>query len=192
MNSKPLASTVFVVCALLGSSLVAAATPEEPEKDPKPGGSEHTLQSGKPIESWASGAPSPDLQTKEGRIAETEVVEKLDPVAANQTTPSAGQERQAREENEQRDSSDRCLINTVEAVLDVDREGRGSELSIDAQEGVVFLTGTLEDASSIDHVQKLLAGVKGVNRVDTSGLTTSSAATAAPTSTTTAKRPPPD
>lgn len=192
MNSKPPVSAVFAVCALLGYGLVAAATPDAPEESPKPGGSEHTLQSGKPVESWTSGAPSPDDETKEERIAETEVMDNLDPVAASQTTPSPGQERQAREASGPRDFSDRCLMNTVEAVLDVDRAGLGSELLIDSQDGVVVLTGELEDQASIDHVRKLLASVKGVNRVDTSGLTTSSTAKTAGTSTTTAKEPRPE
>lgn len=183
MNSKSLFPAIFAVCTLLGYGLVASADepaepaePEqpaataEPEKGPKPGGSAHTFQSGKPVESWTSGAPAPDDESREERVAETEVVDNLDPVAASETTPSSGQ---ARQEDGPRDASDRCLVNTVEAVLDVDRAGRGAELSVDAQDGVVFLTGALDDQASIDHVQKLLAGVKGVNRVDTSGLTTS-------------------
>jgi osmotically-inducible protein OsmY len=62
-------------------------------------------------------------------------------------------------------------VSTIEAVLDVDGAGRGSDLAIDAQDGVVSLTGTLADQASIEQIRNRVARVKGVNRVDTSGLT---------------------
>jgi osmotically-inducible protein OsmY len=169
MNSKSLLPAVFAACVLLGYGPVAFA---ETEQRAEPADAEENDDSEGSKESWFSGEASPDQDTAAERRAEEQVVEGLDPVDAKDTRPSLGQ---AREENgnEQRSAADRCLVSTIEAVLDVDREGRGSELSIDVQDGVVSLAGTLADQASIQHVRDLLTKVKGVNRVDTSGLTTS-------------------
>ena len=169
MNSKSLLPAVFAACVLLGYGPVAFA---ETEQRAEPADAEENDESEGSKESWFSGEASPDQDTAAERRAEGDVVEGLDPVDAQDTRPSPGQ---AREENgnEQRSAADRCLVSTIEAVLDVDREGRASELSVDVEDGVVSLAGTLADQASIEHVRKLVAGVKGVNGVDTSGLTAS-------------------
>ena len=182
MNSKSLLAAIFAACILLGYGPVAPAQvePEETEKRTEPARSDENRESEESEskgskESWFSGEASPDEDTAAERRAEGEVVEGLDPVDPSETRPSPGQARQE-SDNDSRSAADRCLVSTIEAVLDVDRAGRASGLSVDAQDGVVSLAGTLADQASIEHVRKLVAGVKGVNGVDTSGLTTSGTA----------------
>lgn len=169
MNSKSLLPAVFAACVLLGYGPVAFA---QTEQRAEPADAEENDESKGSTESWFSGEASPQEDTAAERRAGEKIVEDLDPVAASETRPSPGQAR-PEDENEPRSAADRCLASTIEAVLDVDRAGRSSELSIDVQDGVVSLAGTLSDQASIDHVRNLLTRVKGVNRVDTSGVTTS-------------------
>lgn len=178
MNSKSQLLAVFAACILLGYGAVASAeTPKsaEPADTAKKADSEEANESGEAPESWFSGAAAPDKDTNEDRREEEEVVDNLDPVDPDETRPSPGQVRQeqARQAEGNRGASDNCLASTIEAVLKVDRAGRDSALSVDAQGGVVTLSGTLADEASIEHVRDLVAGVNGVSRVDTSGVTTS-------------------
>lgn len=169
MNSKSLLAAIFAACILLGYGPVASA---ETEKRAEPAGSEEGQESKGSTESWFSGEASPDEDTAAEKRAEKEVVEDLDPVDPGETRPSPGQA--GREiDPESRSAGDRCLVSTIEAVLDVDGAARGSELAIDAQGGVVSLTGALADQAAIEQVRNRIAKVKGVTRVDTSGLTAS-------------------
>jgi osmotically-inducible protein OsmY len=179
MNSKSLLAAIFAACVLLAYGPVASAdvASQETDKRTEPARSDKNRESEESEsegskESWFSGEASPDEDTAAERRAEQEIVEGLDPVEPGETRPSPGQARQE-SGNESRSAADRCLASTIEAVLNVDRAGRASGLSVDAQDGVVSLSGTLADQASIEHVRKLVAGVKGVNGVDTSGLTTS-------------------
>ncbi|NGX16550.1 BON domain-containing protein [Wenzhouxiangella sp. XN24] len=164
MNSKSPFLAIFAACLLLAYGPVASA---ETETRAEPDETEDT----KEMEgSWFEGSAAPERDTPAEERAEDQIIDELDPVAPGKTSPSSGQ---ARPENEPRDADDRCLVRTIEAVVDVDSAGRSSELTIDARNGVVSLAGTLPDQASIERVRELVSGVKGVNRVDATGLTTS-------------------
>ncbi len=171
MNSKSLLTVVFAACMLLGYGPVAFAQTDasaETEKRAEPTEADDDQE----IEgSWFEGESAPEPDTAKEQRTQDKVMEDLDPVKPSETSPSPGQTRQENEK-ETFSAADRCLVSTIEAVLDVDRAGRGSELSINAKDGVVSLSGTLAD-QSIEQVRSRVARVKGVTRVDTSGLTTS-------------------
>lgn len=171
MNSKSLLLAVFAACVLLGYGPVASAETETAKRT-EPTDTTEKEESGQIAGSWTSGAPSPEVDTKAERRAGEQVVDDLDTVLPSATTPSPGQ---AQADNSSRNASDRCLVSTVAAVL-ADRTGRDSGLAIDAQDGVVSLAGTLPDLASIEKIGTVVAGIKGVSRVDTTGLTTSSRA----------------
>lgn len=166
MNSKSPLLAVSAACVLLGLGPLAFA---ETAKRTEPANSAEKTQaeeeSGEIRGSWTSGTPAPrEAETPAERTAEEQVVDNLDTVDADATSPSSDQAQKA--QNAPRNASDRCLVSVVEAVL-ADRAIRDSGLSIDAQDGVVSLTGTLADQASIDHVRKVVEGIKGVNRVET-------------------------
>lgn len=171
MNIKSLLPAVFAACVLLGYGPVASAETET-EKRAEPAGADENQESEGSDESWFSGEASPDQDTAKEERAEEKVMENLDPVKPSETRPSPGQARQEKEK-ETHSAADRCLVSTIEAVLDVDRAGRSSELSIDVKGGVVSLTGALADQATIEQVRSRVAKVKGVTRVDISGLKTS-------------------
>ena len=124
-----------------------------------------------PKESWTGSTP--DQPEAEGVNAGTdstagrEIVQDIDTVDPAKTSPSAGQSRV----DPSRDAADRCLVRVVEAVLHVDGIGKDAELVVDSKDGVIVLEGELPTQEAVDHMQQLLAGVEGVNSVDTSALT---------------------
>lgn len=177
MNIKALLPPVFAMYLFLAPGSVAfAQNPAETDKRDEQRAEQADSDDSEDTDgfkgSWFEGSAAPAKETPAEEQAGEDVVESLDPVEPDETTESSGQ---ARPDNGQgsRSFDDRCLASTIEAVLDVDRAGRSSELTIDAQGGVVSLTGTLQDQASIEHIRDLISGVKGVNRVDTSGLTIS-------------------
>ena len=123
-----------------------------------------------PKESWTGSTPD---QTEEDVDDETEskeaseVVQDLETVDPDKTTASGGQSRV----DPSRDAADRCLVRVVAAVLHVDGIGKDAELVVDSKDGVIVLEGELPTQEAVDHMQQLLAGVEGVNSVDTSALT---------------------
>lgn len=182
MNIKALLPPVFAMCLFLAHGSVASAqNPAETEKRDEQRAEQADSDDSDDKEglagSWFEGSAAPEKETAAEERAEEEVVEELDPVEPGETTPSPGQS-EAADENassnaNERNASDRCLVSTVEAVLEADRSGRSADLSVDARGGVVSLSGALPDQDSVEHVRKLIGSVKGVSRVETSGLTTS-------------------
>lgn len=165
MNIKSVFPAIFAACILLGYGPVAFA---ETEQRAEPAGADDSDE----IEgSWFEGAAAPEPDTAAEERAEDKIVEELEPVDPSETRPSPGQAQAS--ETEPRSAADRCLISTIEAVLDVDREGRSSDVSIDVQGGVVSLRGTLADQAAVEQARTRIERVKGVTRVDASGLTAS-------------------
>lgn len=121
-----------------------------------------------PKESWTGSTPD---EPKEDVVAEDserrEAVKDLETVDPGETTASADQSRA----DPSRNAADRCLVRVVEAVLHADRIGKDAELTVDSREGVIVLEGELPNREAVDHVQQLVAGLEGVNGVDTSALT---------------------
>ena len=121
-----------------------------------------------PKESWTgstSDAPKEDVVTEASE--RSEAVKDLETVDPDETTASGGQSRV----DPSRDAADRCLVRVVAAVLHVDGIGKDAELVVDSKDGVIVLEGELPTQEAVDHMQQLLAGVEGVNSVDTSALT---------------------
>lgn len=68
-------------------------------------------------------------------------------------------------------TSDSWITTKVKSTIYADSLSQGYEVSVKTLDGVVALTGTLENQAAIDHVKDIAAKVKGVKSVDTSALT---------------------
>ncbi|HUG97701.1 MAG TPA: BON domain-containing protein [Gammaproteobacteria bacterium] len=123
-----------------------------------------------PAESWTGKTPEKseqEVDAKEDARDSREVVKDLETVEPSETTASDDQRRV----DPSRSADDRCLVRAVEAVLHADKIGKNAELAVDSKDGVIMLEGELPSQGDVDHVQQLVAGVEGVNSVDTSRLT---------------------
>ena len=123
-----------------------------------------------PAESWTSKTPEEsEKEVDEGTDARErrEAVQDIETVDPDETTASDDQSRA----DPSRDAGDRCLVRTVEAVLHADKIGKDAELAVDSKDGVIILEGELPSQKDVDHVQRLVAAVEGVNSVDSSRLT---------------------
>jgi hyperosmotically inducible periplasmic protein len=67
--------------------------------------------------------------------------------------------------------SDTWITTKVKSELLADSVSQGLDVNVETKDGVVSLQGTVEDEQAIEHVKDVVAGVEGVKRVDTSGLT---------------------
>jgi hyperosmotically inducible periplasmic protein len=67
-------------------------------------------------------------------------------------------------------ASDTWITTKVKSMLLADSVGQGLEISVDTRDGVVTLTGALEDENDLEHVKDIAAEVEGVRNVDTRGL----------------------
>lgn len=67
--------------------------------------------------------------------------------------------------------SDTWITTKVKAELLADRDAKGLKINVDTKDGVVTLEGTVADQDAIEHIKDIAAGVEGVKRVETSGLT---------------------
>lgn len=67
--------------------------------------------------------------------------------------------------------SDTWITTKVKSELLADSVSQGLDVNVETKDGVVSLEGTVEDEQAIEHVKDIVAGVEGVKRVDTSGLT---------------------
>lgn len=67
--------------------------------------------------------------------------------------------------------SDTWITTKVKSELLADSVSQGFDVNVKTKDGVVALEGTVENEQAIEHVREIVAGVEGVKRVDTSGLT---------------------
>lgn len=124
-----------------------------------------------PTESWTSKTPDESEKEVVDEVKDArdrrEAVQDIETVDPDETTASDGQSRA----DPSRDAADRCLIRVVKAVLHADKIAKDADLAVDSKDGVIILEGELPTQEDVDHVQQLVAGVEGVNSVDTSSLT---------------------
>ena len=72
--------------------------------------------------------------------------------------------------NAQDATSDAWITTKVKSELLADSLSKGFEINVNTVEGVVSLDGKVKDIASVNHVQQIAEGVKGVTQVDTTGL----------------------
>jgi hyperosmotically inducible protein len=72
--------------------------------------------------------------------------------------------------NAQEATSDAWITTKVKSELLADSLSKGFEINVNTVEGVVSLDGKVKDLASVNHVQQIAQGVKGVTKVDTTGL----------------------
>ena len=72
--------------------------------------------------------------------------------------------------NAQEATSDAWITTKVKSELLADSLSKGFEIHVNTVEGVVSLDGKVKDLASVNHVQQIAQGVKGVTKVDTTGL----------------------
>jgi hyperosmotically inducible periplasmic protein len=93
-------------------------------------------------------------------------VEGVRSVDNNLVTPtSSGQVAEA-----ERVASDTWITTKVKSVLLADDISKGFDVNVDTRNGVVVLTGALNNEDAIAHVRDIAADVEGVKSVDTSNL----------------------
>lgn len=72
--------------------------------------------------------------------------------------------------NAQEATSDAWITTKVKSELLADSLSKGFEINVNTVEGVVSLDGKVKDLASVNHVQQIAQGVKGITKVDTTGL----------------------
>lgn len=70
----------------------------------------------------------------------------------------------------ERIASDTWITTKVKSMLLADDISKGFDVKVDTRDGVVVLTGALNNEDAIKHVRDIAADVEGVKSVDTSNL----------------------
>lgn len=70
-------------------------------------------------------------------------------------------------------ASDTWITTKVKSSLLADSEAEGFDISVETNDGVVTLTGELDDGDAVRHAEEIAAGVKGVKSVNVTALTIS-------------------
>jgi hyperosmotically inducible periplasmic protein len=118
-------------------------------------------------------APARDARTDEQRTPQqpeqrTAMDRPADQRADERTTMDRGQDmaRQAEE-----GMSDTWITTQVQSQLLADDTARGFDVDVETQQGVVILSGQVDDQAAVDHIRSIAEDVEGVRSVDASGLT---------------------
>ncbi len=103
---------------------------------------------------------------KSAAEAAAKSVEGVKSVYNNLVTPSSSVQVAEAE----RIASDTWITTKVKSMLLADDISKGFDVKVDTMNGVVVLTGALNNEDAIDHIRDIAADVEGVKSVDTSNL----------------------
>jgi hyperosmotically inducible periplasmic protein len=103
---------------------------------------------------------------KSAAEAAAKSVEGVKSVDNNLVTPSSSVQVAEAE----RIASDTWITTKVKSMLLADDISKGFDVKVDTMNGVVVLTGSLNNEDAIDHIRDIAADVEGVKSVDTSNL----------------------
>lgn len=154
MNTKRYRNTLIAasIAAVLSIGAAGCGQRDEPAQTTAPARDARTD---------AQREPATTPQQPEQRTA-------MDRPADQRTTMDRAQDRadQAGEA-----MSDTWITTQVQSQLLADDTARGFDVDVETQQGVVILSGQVDDQAAVDHIRAIAEDVEGVRSVDASGLT---------------------